>query len=110
MPPQPPPPGLISTAPRQLLEREIWLDLRQPGKALLVGGTDVLKGDWLSAGRRLSDGLLGGLGLQADACRREQPLWDEGWVRTSDPRGVKVGGTLRTPGHQTLNSKEVTER
>ncbi|MCG6942988.1 MAG: hypothetical protein LJE69_17285 [Thiohalocapsa sp.] len=58
--------GLPATAPKPLLEREIKLDLRQLGKALVGGGTDALKGDWYGAARRLGEGFIDGLGLAAD--------------------------------------------
>jgi formylglycine-generating enzyme required for sulfatase activity len=61
------PHGLIAKAPKPLLEREIKLDFRQLGKALVGGGTDALKGDWYGAARTLGDGFIGGLGLKADA-------------------------------------------
>ena len=58
--------GLITKAPKPLLEREIKLDLKALGKALVGGGTDALKGDWYGAARRLSEGFVDGLGLEAD--------------------------------------------
>ncbi len=52
--------GLIAKAPKSLLEREIKLDLRQLGKALVGGTTDALRGDWFGAARRLGEGFIGG--------------------------------------------------
>jgi formylglycine-generating enzyme required for sulfatase activity/energy-coupling factor transporter ATP-binding protein EcfA2 len=58
--------GLIAKAPKPLLEREVKLDLKALGKALVGGGTEALKGDWYGAARCLSEGFIDGLGLRAD--------------------------------------------